>query len=427
MHPLMAEKGILGRGDFLAALAGCVQEAEAGDKSGLLMLKVRNLRQINHHYGHAVGDDLLRQIGGRLCEATRELDLVGRIGSAEFGILLPRLRVEGQAILAASKLTRVFHEAIVCGDLHKIRAEIAIGVLVVPDQAETLDTALLNCDQALQAAIRYSEPFRLFSGAEDQEIVQTLNIEREFVEALDNDELEVAYQPKVDLVTGNLVGLEVLTRWRHPSRGLLTADRFVPYLQDIDLLQSFHWWVLRTALRHSGDRPEPWDKLPVAVNLPLEILEDEEFAELMEETLGLWGLTPHRLTLELKESRRPLLLDKVVANMEKLQILGVRLAVDNFGAGQDALALVRLFAIDQIKIPRALVKSLTGKGRDDAIVQTIINLAHKMNISVGAGGIENTDALEVLTGLGCDYGQGYAIAGPMPQADLLHWLQARQD
>jgi diguanylate cyclase len=425
-------KDLPGWPEFLEGLAGALEPCRQADAQlGVLVVKLHNLRKINNGFGLAVGDRALERLLRGLLAIKREQDLVARIGGAGFGLILPLIRSEGQAILAATKLWRVLRDPLL--EARKaVDLDIRIGIALFPNHGNSVEDLLLRADQALQIAIRGNKLYRVFTGDDDGAERDSWNLERDLKRAIENDELELVYQPKIDLVTGGLVGLEAFARWNHPLKGMLGARSFAVLIETTGLLHTFNWWALKTALRQASERPGPWNRLPVSVNVALRMLEDPDFAEMLGETLGLWGVSPDRLTLELIESEHSLDLEKVLHNLERLEQIGIHLAVDNFGDGRDALALVRLLTIDQIdqiKIPLSLTRQIKdkdqGNDRSDRIVQTIIDLAHRMNIAVVAGGIEDSQALQTLAGLGCDYGQGYFIARPMPHAELEDWLANR--
>jgi len=393
---------------------------------GLMIVELCNLRQINNRFGISAGDRTLQRLVETMEQAKRGRDVVIRVGTTHIVLALPGIRGEGQAILAVTKLLRQFWSNPPEEELPE--PELHIGIAMFPDHAQEIEALILHADQALHLAILEKQLYRVFAVGDDSSEQAEWDLERELKRALEEDELELVYQPKIDLVTGGLVGLEAFARWRHPERGLIGARSFAGKIEGTGLLHRFNWWALKTALRQVSERPGPWNRLPVAVNVSLKMLEDTEFPGMLEDTLGLWGVTADRVTLELIESEYSLDLDRILASLEKLEKLGVHLAVDNFGEGRDALALVRLLTIDQIdqiKIPQSLTCRLESNQRGDRIVQTIIDLAHRMNIAVVAGGIENHEAMQVLAGLGCDYGQGYYIAQPMDHSELSDWLARR--
>nr|MBA3798150.1 bifunctional diguanylate cyclase/phosphodiesterase [Geodermatophilaceae bacterium] len=356
-------------------------------------------------------------VGARLNAATRQVDTVARLGGDEFVVLLPGLSTVADAALVARKLRDCLAEPVdVVGLSLKVKA--SIGVIVSPTHGDEPSLLLRRADVAMYQAKATAAGYCVYSAEHDALRMGRLSLLRDLRRALASDELFLHYQPKVDLGTGNTTGVEALVRWQHPQRGVLLPDDFVPLAEQNGLAGPLTWAVLSSALRQARHWLDQGVALPVAVNVSPQLLPDPTLCSAVRSQLVEAGVPAELLRLEVTESgvmQDPESSAQVIAD---LQGFGVLLAVDDFGTGYSSLEFLRQVPVQELKIDRSFITDMAVDSRDASIVQSVIGLAHSLEMRVVAEGIETAAAYQQLIGFGCDEGQGYYLGRPAPADEM---------
>jgi diguanylate cyclase (GGDEF)-like protein len=415
--------GLLNRRGFFACLGDTIAGRDA--RVAVLLLDLDGFKEINDTLGHASGDALLRQIGSRLRGALRERDEIARLGGDEFAVLVDAPRTKTGDVGEIGRrvrdtLTAPFE---VAGLSLQVRA--SAGVAVFPEHGTTADELLRLADIAMYQAKHNRTGLAVYHSSVDPRGGRALQLSSELERALGADELVVHYQPKADVHTGAITGVEALVRWQHPERGLLSPDAFVPIAERNGLIRRLTLQVIRTALSQQASWFAEGIDVPLAVNLSIANLLDTDLPRDIATVLDELQVRPGKLKLEITESY--LVTDPTVihSNIDELCSHGVRLALDDFGTGYSSLTHLRRLPIDEIKIDRSFIQDLDTDSDDAAIVQSTIDLAHSLNLTVVAEGVESEVTWSRLREFGCDQAQGYYLARPMPAQRLTDWLIRR--
>ena len=390
----------------------------------LLLLDLDHFKDVNDVLGHDIGDELLRQVAARFQTAVREEDLLARLGGDEFALLVASSRGPGAGLEVARRLVSTLDREFMIEGV-PIHVEASAGIARYPIDGVDA-TALLRCaDSAMYAAKEFSTELELFDSARDDHSPRRLKRLGELRQALSRDELVVHFQPKVELETGSVAGVEALVRWQHPVDGLLGPFEFIPLAEQTGLIKGITTYVLQHALEQLRSWHQAGHDLSVAVNISARSLLDENFPDEIAALLAASGTDSGWLELEITEGT--IMADPVRATaiLQRLHTLGVRLSLDDFGTGYSSLSRLRDLPIDEIKIDRAFVTEIETNDRDVAIMRSTIELGHNLGCSVVAEGLESAGAMARVKSLGCDTAQGFHIARPLTAEALLEWLTSR--
>ncbi len=407
--------GLANRALFVEAIRQGIAAARRGGKSfAILYMDLDHFKDVNDTLGHPVGDALLREVAARLMAETRATDTVARFGGDEFAILASEMSAPEDAGLLAEKLVAAISGPFLI-DANNIHIETSIGIDPYSEKAQDAETLLSHADVALyRAKAEGRGTYRFFTDAMDQQVRKRVNLSTELRTALAQNQLFLLYQPQVDAPTGRIIGLEALIRWRHPTRGMIGPDAFIPVAEATGLIGQLGHFVLWQTCRQARawlDLGLDFTRISANVSAlqfktPL-ALETDIIAALRET-----ALPPHRLELELTES---VLMDASRNHntiLVRLRAIGVQLAIDDFGTGYSSLDYLRRFPADHIKIAQSFTKNIETAHGDRTIVRAIIGLAHELNIKVIAEGIETRAQLDQVTSWGCQMIQGFYFARP---------------
>jgi diguanylate cyclase (GGDEF)-like protein len=386
------------------------------------VMDLDGFKQVNDMLGHARGDALLTQVGARLVDALREGDTIARLGGDEFAIL------PGQAtdLAAAAEIAWKIQHTCAAGfslDGEMVHVTASVGIAMFPEHGGTPDELLRRADVAMYIAKRTGSGHAVVDAAQEEETAQQLALLVDLRQCIAHDELVLHYQPKIDLETHQVSGVEALVRWRHPVRGLLLPGSFMPEVETTELLGPLTKWVLNEALSQQRIWREQGLDLTVAVNIcPRSLGPRSGLPDTVRELTDAWETPPGRLILELTEGA--LIEASAPEILGRLHGMGQRLSIDDFGTGYSSLAYLQRLPVDELKIDKSFVTGLSVVGDDAVIVRSTIDLAHSLGLTVVAEGVEDGTSKEMLIGYGCDRAQGYFFARPCPADEFTSWLIA---
>ncbi len=389
------------------------EDAVRHDAHGALVLvDLDHFKAVNDTLGHHAGDELLKVVAQRLSEALRTDDLVARLGGDEFGILLPGIAEEQDAVDLLRGIATALNADIVI-EGKDLRVEASFGIALFPAHGRSVETLLQRADSAMYQGKRGADGIVVYdgSGAENRSDHGVL-IQAELGRAISQSELVLHYQPKVDLNTGERVGVEALVRWQHPTRGLLPPLAFVPAAEQSGLIEPLTDWVLRRALRDREDWLAVGETWPVSVNVSARSIGSASFAQRIRDLLTETDADPAGLCLEITETALTGDTEQATIALAELSRLGVAISIDDFGTGFTSLGQLRTIRVDEIKIDRTFVADLIRSQPDRSIVRAMIGLGEGLGCSITAEGVENSETAAWLRSAGCTVAQGYHFARP---------------
>lgn len=387
----------------------------------LLLIDLDRFKDVNDTLGHDRGDILLQQVSQRLNSVLFSPDVVARLGGDEFGILLTRLAVSNDVQLVVKKLMDCLEAPFMIDDIH-IVVEASIGVATMPEHARDADTLLRCADIAMYRAKQMGSVYAVYEPAFNIHSPERLGLMAGLRDAIEQNQLLLHFQPKVDLLSGIILGIEALVRWNHPQLGMIPPDHFIPDAEKTGLITPLTRWVLIDALNYCKQLQSSGITLKMSVNLSARSLHDPHLLRLIDETLAATGTQPEQLMLEVTETAIVLDPIRARANLIALSELGVSLSIDDFGTGYTSLANIKRLPVKEIKIDRSFVTNMLSDRQDAMIVRTVIELGHNFDLTVVAEGVETKEVLDALAALGCDEIQGYFISKPLACAHLNTWL-----
>jgi diguanylate cyclase (GGDEF)-like protein/PAS domain S-box-containing protein len=432
--------GLPNRALFKDRMCQAIQQARRhGRRLALLFLDLDNFKRINDTLGHMVGDRLLQAIAQRLVVVLRQSDTVlhgspgdpatyaSRLGGDEFTVLLPELRQSEDAAAVAERIRHAVSRPLNLAE-HEIVITPSIGIAVYPHDGEGPDALLKNADGAMYAAKRSGKnTYSFFDGTLNDVALRRLKMEGLLRNAIARGELDVHYQPQLDLGTGRMCALEALARWNSPSLGSVPPAEFIPLAEDTGLIVPIGQWVLRTACAQA----RAWrlaglglDRMAVNIS-PLQFIQ-HGFTRQVGQVLTETGLPPGALELEVTESLLMSDPEGAVTALGQLKALGVQLAIDDFGTGYSSLSRLKQFPINRLKIDRSFVRDVPGNQDDVAIAMAVIAMAKSMELKVVAEGVENQEQQDFLQKRHCNEIQGYYLSRPLPADAISAFLRGHQ-
>jgi len=391
----------------------------------LLFIDLDRFKHINDSQGHEVGDQVLRVVANRLDEQLRADDFVARLGGDEFAVILMHPPASRAASRVARKLLKALAESF---KLERRRYAIgaSIGISVYPDDGLDANTLLRQADLAMYQAKQRRSGFEYFSDELNTVAQQQLNLETGLRQALERNELALAYQPKVDLASGRVVGLEALARWLTRSGGIVWPDQFIPVAEETGLIMPLGRWAVRAACEQwIGWRDAGLDPPPVAINLSPRQFSDARLIDDIDAILKETGMESASLQLEVTESTAMENPARTFDMLDALRQRGLHVYIDDFGTGHSNLSQLKRMPIDALKIDKSFVDDVLTDSDDAEIANAIIRLAHALNLRVVAEGVETVEQVRFLKDQGCDEIQGYVVARPLP-ADQVETFFDRQ-
>lgn len=394
-----------------------------GTKLALCVLDLDSFKAINDSHGHPQGDLLLCEVAKRLKNSVRTSDTVCRIGGDEFVILFTEIQKTDAVATLIQKILDCFDPGFnLEGTLHSVSA--SIGVSVFPEDGEDFSTLFEHADATMYFAKESGRNnVQFFSQEINQRVQHRLMVEKELRQALLDDQLELHYQPIIQLPAKRIAGMEALVRWRHPQKGLIPPNHFIPIAEESNLIVALGHWVLKAACRDMAVwRKRELPSLPVSVNVSARQLFDKDFATFVKQTLMDCALPAQLLELEVTENIFLESSDSVETVMNNLKDIGVGLVLDDFGTGYSSLKYLKRFHIEKLKIDRSFMEQVCHNQQDAILVKTIIGMAHNLSMQVVSEGVETAEQLEFLIDQGCELAQGFFFGKPLPLAAMQELL-----
>lgn len=394
-----------------------------GTELAVLLIDLDQFKRVNDGLGHNVGDVLIQKVATRMDNCVRDSDTVARLGGDEFMILTTGLKNENGAAQLARKILRQFKRKIAING-HEIVASASIGIAIYPRDGSDSDELFRNADAAMYRAKELGRNgMQFYSSDMNTRMRDRLSLEQSLRSAIHNRELSLWYQPKLDLASGRIYSAEALLRWHHPDRGMVSPAEFIPVAEESGLILPIGAWVIEESTRqidqwHRADKHD----VGIAINISAHQFSHGRLAEQVQQALERLAIPPERLTVEVTETAIMTHMDVTLRQLQTLRDIGVTVALDDFGTGYSSLTYLKHFPIDILKIDRSFVTDIASDAQSGAIVDTIIKLAHNLDMRVVAEGVETREQLEFLKAHGCDEIQGFLFSKPLPARDFLALL-----
>jgi diguanylate cyclase len=404
---------------FLRRAGAALKDSRrSGRPMAIAIVDLDRFKEVNDTLGHHNGDHLLTELSSRLASYMRPNDCVARLGGDEFGIILCDVTEPAEVLWRVR--TVIEHEVSVSG--LPLSVDSSIGFAMAPEDGTDIDELLQQADVAMYVAKEQHTGVVRYTPEQNHYDAANLALIGELRHAIEIDQLVLHYQPKATLASGRIEAVEALVRWRHPTLGLLYPDRFVPLVEQTDLIDKLTEWVLRQALSDLRALGPESDHVTVAVNVSARNLGRPGFAELVVRSLAEADIPAHRLVIEITETALLTDPEGAVIVLATLDAAGVKVSIDDFGCGQTSLGYLSTLPIHELKIDRSFIGDMLVNPAHAAIVRSIVDLGHNLHLHVVGEGVESNDVWEILRASGCDAAQGYVLARPMPVELLRDWL-----
>jgi diguanylate cyclase (GGDEF)-like protein len=396
---------------------GCTRRSQG---AAFLLVGLDRFREVNHTLGHDEGDRLLRGVGQRLHMTLRDEDLLGRLHGDNFAVVIADADADG-AQRAAQRLRAALQAPLQVGGM-PVPATASVGIALAPTHGNTAKDLLARAEEAMYEAKRECSGQRLFDGGCQQSSRDRLRLRAELASVFEEGQLELRYQPKANLRTGQVTGVEALARWRHPSDGVRPPGVFLPEMERAGLMRTLTEQVIDLALSDHARWRAAGVMLPVSVNVPASVIVQEDVVDVVRGALARHWLPPDALTVEVTE-------DSVISSRERarrvmagLRAAGVRVSLDDFGTGLCSLAYLRELPADELKLDRSFLGDIEHSASAVEIVRRTVGLAHALDLTIVAEGVESETSWDALAGWGCDEAQGYFVSQPLEGDRVLEWL-----
>ncbi|MBP8203096.1 MAG: EAL domain-containing protein [Pseudomonas sp.] len=417
--------GLANRSLFKQRLRDAGERARQGSQGiALLHINLDRFKLLNDSLGHEVADQLLRHVSLRLTQAVPEANTLARLSGDEFAILLDNVDSLADVTQLASQLLGSLHMPMMIGG-HELIISASLGISLMPDNAREISALISQANMAMQQAKHLGgNTVQLFTDNLKASTLERLQLETQLRKAIQENQLEVFYQPKLCLADDRISGAEALVRWRHPERGLVPPNDFIGLAEETGLIGAIGEFVLRQACQQAcAWQREGLAPLRISVNLSVHQLRQGNLLSLVQHVLAETGLQAHWLELELTESQLLDNVESVMSTLQQLRDLGVKLAIDDFGTGYSSLSYLKRFPADYVKIDQTFIRDLTPGSEDAAITRAIIIMVHSLELQVVAEGVETQAQMDFLKSQRCDEIQGYLISKPVPAEQFVQLLR----
>ena len=390
----------------------------------IMMMDLDHFKDINDSLGHQVGDRILEQVGLRLVNTLRDSDTVARLGGDEFSFAVP-VTNQKQAMSVAKKILNALENEFIVGE-HHLYIGGSIGIALYPEHGQTVEMLTQRADVAMYVAKRNGSGFQLYESSHDQDNLGRLALGNDLRVALDTEQLFLYYQPKLDMQTATVIGVEALIRWKHPVRGWVRPDEIIFIAEHTGLIRPMTHWVIHEAVKQCSTWFMEGLDINVAVNLSVNNLQDPELTRTIRDVLKIFKFPADKLIIEVTESAMMLDTESASKTLNQIDDLGVWISIDDFGTGFSSLAYLKQMPVDELKIDKSFIMNMQNNENDAVIVRSTIDLAKNLGLKVVAEGIEDKDTWDLLTILRCDYAQGFYMSKPVPAHEFENWMRERQ-
>lgn len=393
----------------------------------LIFMDLDRFRTINDVLGHEIGDQLLKNIAAHLCSITKTGQNIARFGGDSFTLFIPNIESQEDAGIIANKVLKLFDKPIWVNE-HELLLTTSIGISIFPDDGENSSLLLKHADIALSQAKKIGRNnYQFYSASISKDSFDRLMLERNLRKALVNNEFILHYQPQINFTTGQVIGMEALIRWNHDGK-MIPPNKFIPLAEETGLIHSIGEWVLRESCKQNKQwQEEGFPPIPIAVNLSIAQLQQQNFVDIVSQTLEETGLDAQYLELELTESMLIQNMEIMMTTLKYLKNLGVHIVIDDFGTGYSSLSYLRKLFIDTLKIDQSFVQDITTHINDALISTAIISLAKSLQIDVIAEGVETEEQVQFLINNKCEKMQGYLFSRPLTANQMKNYFTIGQD
>lgn len=403
----------------------------SGSKFSIFLVDLDNFKFFNDQYGHLIGDKMVAEVGNRLRTMMRDIDLVARLDGDEFVVIQNDVEDSASAEDVARRIMSVATSPYEYRGF-TLKTAVSVGISSFPDDVHLQqDEQVLGEEMVNNAAVALQEAksngknqYQLFNEKMRLRLTARIRLEQDLKMAMQDNQFEVYYQPKINIHTRQCTGAEALVRWRHPVNGFVSPEAFVPVAEESGLIIELGAWILQTACRKTRELQElGYEGLNVAVNISAVQFTDGNLLSMVRQALDESGLDPDLLELEITESAVMHDPEEVISSLHELSEHGMKLAIDDFGTGYSSLAYLKRFPVNTLKIDRAFITDISNDNDDVAIVEAVLGLGKHFNMKVVAEGVEDEEQLNFLKSQGCDIAQGYFISKPLSSEQYSHWLE----
>jgi diguanylate cyclase (GGDEF)-like protein len=419
--------GLINRTLFQDRVNGALARARRdGGLVTIMFLDVDGFKDVNDRFGHAVGDELLRQVAGRLAGVLRESDTVARLGGDEFTVILEGGRRVEDAGRVATKILKTIASPYTVGNREMV-ITVSIGISMYPVDGDGYEELIAGADTAMyQAKAAGRNTYQYFTKSLRDRTADRLALLEDLRLAIESgDQLRMVYQPKVDVSRGVVTGLEALVRWQHPTQGLLLPAAFLPLAEESDLIAPMSQWILDATCRDMKDwLGDGLRRMRVAVNISDRMFRDTNLVESIAVSLAAANLDPRHLEVEVTERTITLEAERAGRAIERLVDMGIKVSIDDFGTGQSSLRQLQSLPIRALKIDHSFVERIQDKRESEAIAASIIAIAGCYGLEVIAVGVESPEELSKLVDLGCSQVQGYVVARPLQPSKVVEFVDS---
>ncbi|HEU4963495.1 MAG TPA: EAL domain-containing protein [Bacilli bacterium] len=419
--------GLANRRLFTRTLTETLEASDGTRSFAVMFFDLDRFKLINETYGHNTGDRVLEEVAARVQSCVGDIDMVARLGGDEFTVLLRELEEVAEAEQVAQSIIEILSKPFVVNH-HELFVNASVGIAVHPQDGDDMDTLLKRADRAMfEAKSMGGNNHQVYNPDMATTDVERVTLENHLRKAIDRDELVLHFQPKVDIQTGDITGMETLIRWVHPELGFISPGTFIPLAEESGLILPISDWVLKTACRQNKAWQDAgFAPMRVAVNLSARQFQHRNLVESVVQALSETKLDPQWLELEITETILMENMEEVISTLEELREMGITIAIDDFGTGYSSLSYLKKFPIDSLKIDRSFVQDITDAEEDAQIARAIITLGHSLQLNVVAEGVETAGQLEFLRENGCDEMQGFYFSKPLPADEFANLLLARK-
>lgn len=391
--------------------------AEAGTRTALLIMDLDGFKEINDTLGHNIGDLMLVEVGKRIRQELRDDDTVARLGGDEFAVLMHE-GTGDEARDIAYRLVRAIEQPFLI-ESHRLNVGVSIGIALLPEHGTERNILVQHADVAMYVAKRVKCGFTVYDPLQDRHSLTRLELKSELQQAIENGQLELRFQPQVSINDNTIVGVEALTRWHHPERGIILPAEFIPLAEQTGLITPLTRWLINAAIQQAAHWKEKRINIRMSINLSVRCLHEPTLVDNIRRLLEKYQVDARQLMIEITEDAIMADPDRVKTTLHNLSVMGVLLSIDDFGTGQSSLTYLKTLPVSELKIDKSFVLEMGDDDNDAMIVHATIDLAHNLGLRVVAEGVESEDAFNLLKLLHCDMAQGYYVAVALTNEKLM--------